>query len=216
MRELRRSCHQRSRSHGVHATVCCRLAASGPTSRTEVRAEVAGLLSETSQRRMTVLTTRDSWRRWSAGAFHMRRRRNTETLARTLHSTQGAWSACEFRPKRGLKQGCSCSPMLFWWCVQDVFLPLSRSCRAKHVGVGPQLARIGVGPYGILSNLSSCVLCRVPRGRLIAAETTPEAMHVRTACSPICTVHAQLSLVICSRAPRMRAGVENSWAKARP
>lgn len=48
-----------------------------------------------------------------------------ETQASTSRPTHGPWAAGEIKPHRGLKQGCSCSPMLFRWCVQDVLLPLS-------------------------------------------------------------------------------------------
>lgn len=58
-----------------------------------------------------------------------------ETQASALRPRHGFWSAGEVRPQRGLKQVCSCSPLLLWWCVQDAILLLAQSWRARGMGV---------------------------------------------------------------------------------
>lgn len=58
-----------------------------------------------------------------------------ETQATSLKPSHGPWAAGEVRPERGLKQGCSCPPKQFRWCVQDVLRPLAASWRARGLGV---------------------------------------------------------------------------------
>lgn len=65
-----------------------------------------------------------------------------ETQKSTLNPMHGPWSAGEICPQRGLKQGCSCSPMLFRRCVQDVLLPLSQSWRSRGMGIPAEDGRL--------------------------------------------------------------------------
>lgn len=58
-----------------------------------------------------------------------------ETRRSTLHPSHGPWTAGEVPPERGLKKGCSCSPMLFRCCVQDVVKELSASWKEHGLGI---------------------------------------------------------------------------------
>lgn len=55
-----------------------------------------------------------------------------ETRASCLHPSEGHRCAPEVTPQRGLGQGCSCSPMIFRWVVQDAVLPLVQTWRRRR------------------------------------------------------------------------------------